>query len=362
MRKNILIICGGISTEHEISIMSARNVVNAIDTIKYKPVVAIISKSGTWYHLHDALCAIDSCNDEALPENQICSLLNKFGTTFLNTLGGDQTKIDCAMPLMHGQMGEDGAIQGMLETLNLPYVGSGILSSALTFDKELLKRLLDKEGIPVTPFIPIYKKNEYLNYESASKKLDSNTLFVKSAQMGSSIGVSKVTNSKEYDTAINNAFMFSNKVLVELPILGHEVECAVLGNENPIASPIGEIKTEYEFYSYEAKYIQPERTQLLIPASLSNELSDKVKAISIAAYKIAGCRGMARVDSLISYDNTVYINEINAIPGFTNISMYPKLFIEHGISYSDLITKLIDYAFEEYSNRQSILHSFKLET
>lgn len=354
--KNILIFCGGMSAEHEISIISARNVIKAIDKSLFNPLIVIISRSGTWYAMDDSslLEKIEKC-EEPFNYGKICTLIRKMNETYLISLNSsDLIKIDAAFPLIHGPMGEDGTLQGMLEVMNLPYVGSGVLSSALGMDKIYQKKIFESENIPIVPYISLSSQEELIDYETASLRLDSKKLFIKPAIMGSSVGVHKVTSQEEYKLAIEQAFKYSFKILIEKFIPCREVECAVLGNKTPKSSPIGEIKPTHEFYSYEAKYLDPNGAELIIPAVLQEETAHKIKHLAIEAYKSLECLGLARVDFFISENEEIYINEVNTIPGFTSISMYPKLWEYAGINYSSLITQLLNFAFEIHLEKQKI--------
>lgn len=255
-------------------------------------------------------------------------------------------KIDCAFSVLHGKFGEDGNMQGLFNLSGIPFVGSNVLASSVGMDKEFTKIILRDSNISIAEFISIHKNDKIPSYEEVTKKLG-NILFIKPANEGSSVGVSKVNNEREFHIAINEAFKYDKKILIEEFIKGRELECAVLEDNDIIASCVGEIITSHEFYSYEAKYINTNGSKCIIPAQLNEEISNEIKKISINAFKALGCQGLARVDFFIKENNQLVINEINTLPGFTNISMYPQLFEKSGISYKHLITKLINNALNK---------------
>jgi D-alanine-D-alanine ligase len=274
--------------------------------------------------------------------------------TCLMTSGKDELPVDVAFPLVHGPMGEDGTLQGMLELMGLPYVGSGVLASAVGMDKDILKRMLAHSRIPVAPMVTVSTNDPIPDFNQVCEKLNSKILFIKPAIMGSSVGISKVSNKAQFEEAIQQAFRYSFKVLIEKFIPGREVECSVLGNVNPTASCVGEIKPTHDFYSYEAKYLDADGAKLIVPAQLPELLAHEVREMAVAAFKAIECKGFARVDFFISDDGKVYVNELNTIPGFTAISMYPKMWEASGICYTDLISQLIDLAGDEYEAKQTI--------
>lgn len=353
--KNILILCGGKSAEHEISLKSARNIVAAMDKASFLPILVVVSRQGCWHVVNEsAFFNQATLFDEMLLSGEICTLMRLPEQTILMTISGKQLSIDAAFPLVHGPMGEDGTLQGLLEMMSIPYVGSGVLSSAIGMDKDILKQLLAKNNIPVGPFITITDKNQIPTYEEVSQRLNSNILFIKPSVMGSSVGISKVNNKDQYQAAVEQAFLYSFKVLVEKNIPGREVECAILGNLDPMASCVGEIVPHHEFYSYEAKYLDPNGAELIIPAKLPATLAEEVRRLAVLAFKAIECKGFARVDFFISPDNTIYVNELNTIPGFTAISMYPKMWEASGLGYTMLISKLIELAYEEFAAKSAI--------
>ena len=313
------VLFGGKSAEHEVSIISAKNIIKALDKEKYQIFPVKIDKNG------------------------------KFN---LNTL----KKIDVIFPVLHGPFGEDGSMQGLLKILNLPFVGSSVLGSAVSMDKEIMKKLFKEAGIPIGKFI-VLKYGEKITFEKVKKELGM-PVFVKPVNMGSSVGISKVKNKKEYDTAIKEAFKFDLKVIIEENIAGREIECSVLGNNNPIASLPGEIIANQEFYSYDAKYISQESV-VEIPAKLPRATIKKIQELAVKTFKILNCEGMGRVDFFIKKNGQVIVNEINTIPGFTNISMYPKLWEASGLPTGKLLDKLIALAIERFKRESKLKTTVK---
>ncbi len=291
------IMYGGKSAEHEVSLISAENVISALDKSKYKITKIFIDKSG------------------------------KFDVNQLSDL-------DVVFPILHGPNGEDGTIQGLLKILNIPFVGPGVLGSAICMDKNVTKRLLIQAGLPTAKYVVYYKKLQPpFPYP----------FFVKPANLGSSVGISKVKSKSEFHPAVKLALQHDSKIIIEEAILGREIECSVLGNENPIASLPGEVIPNDDFYTYKAKYLDPEGAKLVIPAPLSPALTKQVQDLAVTAFKTLCCEGMARVDFFLK-GSDLYINELNTIPGFTNISMYPKLWEASGLPYSQLLDRLIQLA------------------
>ena len=251
---------------------------------------------------------------------------------------------DVVFPVLHGPNGEDGTIQGLLKLLNIPVVGCGVLSSAVSMDKDTTKRLLEAAGIGVSRWM-LLRRNQTLPSLAMVQNELSEVLFVKPSNMGSSVGVHRVTNEEEWQEALEDAFKYDHRVLVEEEIVGREVECAVLGNDDPIASGIGEVSSG-NFYSYDEKYDDTSTAELTIPANVEAELLGKLQSVAVQAYKVLQCAGLSRVDMFIAPSGRIYVNEVNTMPGFTSISMYPKLWEQEGLSYSDLVSTLISLALE----------------
>lgn len=349
------ILFGGKSPEHEVSLRSARSIFKSIDRNKYDPILLPIDKNGNWFFDKNMELLFES-DDHLLPlekSDDAIILAPESNGILKNITTGKQIKIDVIFPIMHGPFGEDGTVQGLLKLANIPFVGSSVLGSAVGMDKDVMKRLLRDSNIPIGRFLTIYSGDYIPSYQDMVSNFG-NIFFIKPANMGSSVGVSKVRNEKEYLEAINLAFQYDLKIIIEEFIKGREIECSVLGNENPIASIPGEVIPTHEFYSYEAKYIDDNGAVLEIPAKISEDLSQKIQNLSIKAFKVLSCEGLGRVDFFLKDDGSVFVNEINTIPGFTSISMYPKLFEKSGISYSELIDKLIQLSIDRFNKEKKL--------
>lgn len=338
------LLFGGKSTEHEVSIQSAMNIYHAIDRTKYEPVLISIDKDGNW-----------QMADEASFEKQQIIPRTDLAHAMTALFSDKSPSIDVVFPILHGPLGEDGTVQGLLELANMPYVGPGVLGSAIGMDKDVMKRLLCDADLPIAGYQTFRKHQQKdINYTTILKDLG-DTVFVKPANMGSSVGVSRAKSVAELKKAMTAAFQFDTKVIVEAAVIGKEIECAVLGNESPKASPIGEITPrDGDFYSYDAKYVDEHGATLTIPAALSPDVMKRAQEIAIQAFQVLECAGMSRVDMFVTPENEVIINEINTIPGFTKISMYPKLWEQGGVSYTDLISQLIELAIARWKERQSL--------
>lgn len=360
-KRRVGVIFGGKSAEHEVSLQSAKNIVDAIDKEKFDVTLLGIDKQGQW-HINDAsnyllhaenpaLIALNHSNKNvALVPGQESSQLIEADSA--NVIG----QLDVVFPIVHGTLGEDGSLQGLLRMANIPFVGAGVLGSAVSMDKDVTKRLLRDAGLEVAPFVTLTRSNRAQHsFEQLSAQLGS-PLFIKPANQGSSVGVSRVSDRAGYEKAVALAFSFDHKVLVESAIVGREIECAVLGNDQPQASLCGEIVLSDEFYSYDTKYINEQGAKVVVPAAISEQASDKVRDVALRAFRALDCLGMARVDVFLTEDERVIVNEINTLPGFTNISMYPKLWAASGMSYSQLITTLIELALERHQQDRA-LHS-----
>lgn len=350
------ILFGGKSAEHEVSLQSAKNVFEAIDKDKYEPVLIGIDKKGKWF-LNDGsnfLLNISDPKSIKLNEsNKAVALLPESGGKISNIEGGGpQQSIDVIFPILHGPFGEDGTIQGLLKLADVPYVGAGVLGSAVGMDKDVMKRLLRDAGIMTAKFTAFTQKN-IPKYEEVVEYVGV-PFFVKPANLGSSVGISKVKNTEEFEVAWKEAFEYDTKIIVEENVAGREIECAVLGNEDPVASLPGEVKPKHEFYSYEAKYLDENGAELEIPAKLDDEIARRTQALAIQTFKVLACEGMGRVDFFLKPNGEILVNEINTIPGFTKISMYPKMWEASGVPYSELIDKLIGLAIERFNREKKI--------
>jgi D-alanine-D-alanine ligase len=342
------ILFGGQSAEHEVSIRSAKNVYDALDKSKYEPVLIGISKKGEWLTLPTTYFLQGDSKEYALPEKSSPQTPLSVDIVY-------KQNIDVVFPVLHGPMGEDGTVQGMLKLLGIPFVGPGVLSSAVSMDKDVAKRLLRDAGIPIVPFLVFrYLEKGKISFEAIKKGLGL-PFFVKPANLGSSVGVYKVHSENEFDNAIKDAFAYDQKILIEKGINAREIECGVLGNEEMKASVLGEIIPHHEFYDYAAKYLDEEGAGLQIPAELAQEHVKMIQDLAIKTCRALGVEGMARVDFFLDRDTSeVYVNEINTIPGFTSISMYPKLWQESGVSYQELVNQLISLAMARQSREDSL--------
>lgn len=357
------ILFGGKSAEHEVALQSAKNIIENIDQTKYEVVLIGVDKNGHW-HLGDKSHYLLNSNDPKQislnKSNQILNVSPGGGNNFLTLTNHNEVgKIDVVFPVMHGTYGEDGTIQGFLKLANIPFVGPGVLSSSVGMDKDFTKRLLRDAGIPTCDFICIHEhQKNSLNTKEVVDRLGL-PLFVKPANAGSSVGVTKVKEESQLIKAIHHALEFDSKILVEKFVKGREIECSVLGNEDdPMVSVPGEIIPNHEFYSYEAKYIDENGALTKIPADLPKDVIKRVQSLAIDTFRCLGCEGMARVDFFLTESSDLYVNEINTIPGFTKISMYPKMWEHSGIKYSDLIDRLIQLALKRAEREQKLKTSY----
>lgn len=347
------IICGGQSEEHEVSLQSAKNIIEAIDRKKYEVMVIGIDKEGRWSSFDEAgflLHAEDPKKITLKDSNERVALCPGQSSEGLIQQSGVAAigEVDVFFPVLHGPRGEDGTVQGLLKLANLPFVGAGVLGSAVGMDKDVMKRLLRDAEIPIGDFLVFHdgQRND-IQFEEVKAKLGS-PLFIKPANYGSSVGIHKVQNEGTFERALDDAFTFDRKVVAEAFIDGREIECSVLGNEEPIASVPGEIIPRKDFYSYEAKYIDEEGAYLKIPAELNTPVIRQIQDLAVRSFKVLCCEGMARVDFFLKEDGQIIVNEINTIPGFTKISMYPRLWEESGIPYPELIDRLIQLALQRH--------------
>jgi len=348
-KTHVAFVFGGRTSEHEVSLLSAKNIIDATDKDLFDVTLIGVDKHGTWrvYNFDHYLDFPDSPTKISLaPTGHVLGFSPGAGDAQIIDLqtGHPLPKPDVFFPIIHGTYGEDGSLQGFFNILGIPFVGSDVLSSAICMDKDIAKRLLRDAGLNVAPYA-VFDKIENANFIEMSKLLGL-PLFVKPANQGSSVGVSKATDKLSFDTAIRQAFSFDDKVLIETAVLGREIECAVLGNDAPRASVCGEIISAGGFYSYDAKYIDADSAKIIIPADVDEKLSDSIRMVALEAFQILGCKGLARIDLFLEENGRITINEVNTLPGFTNISMYPKLWEETKISYSDLITALIRHALQ----------------
>jgi D-alanine-D-alanine ligase len=379
------VLFGGRSSEHEISLRSALTVMSAMDPARYEVVPIGIGRDGRWYLRADAIRMLTEAAPRLealagggvevslLPHPAGNSLVEASGNGQRAARGADQAAgkrlpgpLDVVFPVLHGSYGEDGTVQGLLELAGIPYVGAGVLGSAVGMDKDIQKRLLREAGLPVVRYAAVERwqwREEPRRVADLARSLEY-PVFVKPNSLGSSVGISKVKSASALGAALEDAFAYDRKVLIEAACVGRELECAVLGNERPKASIAGEIviKGHHEFYSYESKYVDPDGAEVRIPAALNASQSEHLRELACAAFRALGLRGMARVDFLATPTlSEIYLNEVNTIPGFTAISMYPKLWEASGLPLGPLIDRLIDLALEENRERAALKITYEVK-
>lgn len=349
------LIFGGNSSEYEVSIVSGHNIYKAIDKDKFDVHPIWITNEGYFANEEESFKVLDDPSYQVKNPHKVNNISNLIELENL-------PEIDVFFPIVHGNLGEDGVLQGLFRLMNKPFVGDDVLGAAVTMDKEFTKILAQRVGVPVADWISIKrfeyndKNNDKLNYKKVAEKLGRD-MFVKPSNQGSSVGVSHVTNADEYTAALKEAFKYDDKVLVEETVPGTEVETAVLGNDKPIVAGVGQItNAKGSFYTYENKYDDNSTSKLQIPADLPQEIIDTVRENARKVYAATECSGMARIDSMLTPGGKVVLTEVNALPGFTNISMYPKLFEEAGVPYSELITRLIEAGMDRFDHKKTLLH------
>jgi D-alanine-D-alanine ligase len=355
------VILGGRSGEHEVSLMSASSVISALDSEKYDVVMIGITREGRWV-TGDVAAALESGQDgmtrpaALLPDPQSSGLLEiDVGEARAANLV-EVSELDVIIPVLHGPYGEDGTVQGLLELAGLPYVGAGVVGSAVGMDKAIFKSVMESHGIPVLPWNLALRSDIEKDIETTLNRIEADLqypLFTKPANLGSSVGISKCRDRSELIKGLLEAARYDRRLVIEQGIDARELEVSVLGNDDPIASVVGEVRPSREFYDYIAKYLiepgSPDESELIIPADLDSEIADQIRHLAVKAYSAIDCAGMARADFLLEKNtNQIYVNELNTIPGFTRISMYPKLWEASGISYPELLERLIDLAIERH--------------
>ena len=365
MRKiRVGILFGGKSCEHEISLLSAKSVIDALDQDKYEPVLISIDKTGVW-HVRDALnYLLNTENPKQIrlqgEQGNVAIIPIDEGDALVNTSTAASAAVDVIFPVLHGTYGEDGTVQGLLKMAGIPFVGADVLGSAIGMDKDVAKRLLKESGIPIGKFIVVRNfEREKKSYEYFVKELGL-PFFIKPANAGSSVGVSKIKTEEDFQKGMSDAFLYDRKIIVEEFISGREIECSVLGNDHPIASLPGEVIPEHEFYSYEAKYLDENGARFEIPALLPEDIIKNIQEMAIQTFKVLCCEGMARVDFFLTKKGELFVNEINTIPGFTKISMYPKLWQVSGVPYKSLLDNLINLALERRNREIEIQTVYKI--
>jgi D-alanine-D-alanine ligase len=352
---NVLILFGGKSGEHAVSLMSSTNVIKAMDRERYNIYMIGITKQGRWmtYRGDVDKIADGSWEKEAegIDREETINLL--FSSLFK---GKGKSNIDVVFPVLHGPNGEDGTVQGLLEMLDIPYVGCGVMASALGMDKEFSKQLFARAGLPMGDYTVLLKVDIEKDMASAISLVENRftyPVFIKPVNMGSSVGITKAHNREELTRGLVEACKYDRKIIIEENINCREFECSVLGNNNPIASGVGEVIPSNEFYDYEAKYFDDGKSVLVIPAELPDNKLQELREAAVKAYKALECCGLSRLDFFLEKETgEIYINEINTMPGFTKISMYPKLWDAAGVSYSKLIDRLIELAIERHNEKK----------
>lgn len=366
---NIIIIYGGKSSEHEISLLSASSVIRNINLKKHAVSLIGITKEGQWFLQNESEIERILDNPEAvlkvIETDEEVSVFPGGGRDRGFKTISKSISCDLIFPVLHGSYGEDGTIQGLLEIAQIPYVGCGVMSSALTMDKEKTKQVWQNANLPVVPFVCIKKHDFFSNsikntlITKAEKELKY-PMFIKPCNAGSSIGTSKAGDRGLLEKALKDAFLWDEKVLIEPFIQAREIECSILGNYEPIVSVLGEITPNHEFYDYEAKYNDPHGANFHIPALINTEQTEKIRQLAQEAYKAVDASGLSRVDFFIDKEtNFIYLNEINTIPGFTSISMFPKMCEATGISYESIIERLFDLAIERFNTKQALKTGIK---
>jgi D-alanine-D-alanine ligase len=353
-KKKVAILYGGRSVEHAVSVNSARNIYEFIDKKLFQPIAIGISKHGQWY-------LTEGVNKDIEKGKPLALLLNPENPALIILKEGKKIKVDIVFPVLHGTDGEDGSIQGMVNVINLPLVGTGVLGSAISMNKIIAKKLLSDAGLPVSDFLTFrFDQKETISFNSIVKTLGL-PFMVKSASLGSSVGVTKVKSKKDFQPAVDEAFKYDNEVLIEKYITGREIECAILGNEPPEASYPGEIviSKNYEFYTFDAKYVDPDAVTIEVPAKLPKAIAEKIRKACILAYQTLHCEDFARIDLFLDKEGNIFINEINSIPGFTNSSMYPMMWKERGITFTELITRLVNLSQERYDRSKRLERDFQ---
>lgn len=347
----VAILYGGRSVEHGVSVNSARNIAEYIDKSAFSVVPIGITQQGTWHLTETVTRNIRAGRRLTINLDPQHPWLSD---------GKRRIKFDLVFPVLHGTDGEDGSIQGFMKSLSVPLVGTGVLGSALSMNKIIAKRLLREAGIPVTDFIPLhYSQGTKPTFDDIRKKLGV-PFMVKAASLGSSVGVTKVNNKTEFAKAIREAFRYDSELLFERYVKGREIECAILGNDPPKASFPGEIiiSKKYAFYTFDAKYVDSKAVSIEVPARLNKGQAEKIRELSVRAFTALQCEDYARVDLFLTQDDEIFVNEINTIPGFTNSSMYPMMWKERGIPFTELITRLIQIARKRHEAAARIAFEF----
>ncbi len=356
---SIALLYGGRSGEHEVSLRSAASVFNHLNRDKYSIHLIGITKTGLWYLQNSPEQGGEILS---IAEDPDASVSVKPGDGFY--VSREKLPVDAVLPIIHGTFGEDGTLQGLLEMADLPYAGATVGGSYLGMDKDIAKIIWQHHSLPVVPFRTLRKpetEKTGFSWDTLASAMEESfglPLFIKPSQAGSSVGVSRVENRDKFRHAVEEALRFDNKILIEPAVNAREVECSVIGNSTPVSFPPGELRPSHDFYDYDAKYLDPDGAALLIPAELDEDQAAHIRKLAERAYSVLECRGMARVDFFVEKTSgEVFLNEINTIPGFTSISMFPRMCEAGGLAYPDLLDKLIEYALEEHANHKKLSFS-----
>lgn len=355
---NVALLFGGRSAEHEVSVNSARNIALALDKNKFNLELIALSKSGSWYSVNE-IGQLKSVTDQELAGKfpQLGFTVESGKSRIFKIDTKEDIAIDIAFPILHGTFGEDGCVQGFFKMLNIPFVGCGVLSSAAGMDKDVMKKIYTQAGIPNSPYVLLRPWQDY-SYKDLCERLGS-PFFIKPANAGSSVGVYKIKSEEDFSSKLPDAFAYDSKVIAEKFIPGREIEISVLGlSHTPKVSEPGEVRVLHEFYSYEAKYLDENGAEIVIPALLPEATKNQIKALAAKAFTAINASGFARIDFFVQESGEIYLNEINTLPGFTNISMYPKMWEASGINYSELITKLVELGLEQHRIDQGLKTNF----
>ena len=358
---SIALLFGGNSSEHDVSKRSAHNIYDALDKYKYDVSLFMFTKDGILLGNADSQRIFDGEDEDKVVKEDYAKMDTNQVLAPIMALN-ELKKVDLFFPVIHGNLGEDGTIQGLFKLLNKPYVGSNIAASAMSFDKDLTKKILTQAGIRNTPYVLVTPENraEY-PWDRVEEEIG-DLAFVKPAKQGSSVGIHKVTNADEYEKALDDAFKYDFKILVEQGIdHPQEVEISILGNEHPIASKLGAIRVPEgdAFYDYQNKFVDASGVVFELPVKLPQYLTDEITEMALKAYKVLGMKGMSRIDFLVDSNNVPYLGEPNTLPGFTNISLYPQMWEVSGIGYSELIDRLIKLGLEEFKHNSAIKYDFQ---
>ena len=364
---HVAVIFGGRSGEHEVSLMSARSVLSVLDPAKYEVIQVGITHEGTWLTGKDVLEKFESSKADGLLRVHVSPDPSERGIYISEGISGLKkwTDVDVYFPVLHGTFGEDGTLQGLFEMADVAYVGAGVVGSAVGMDKGVFKDVMIANNIPVVDMMLVLRteiENDMASVIKKAEKIGDYPLFTKPANLGSSVGVTRCNNRSDLQEGLMEAAAFDRRILIQKGVKNaREIEVSVLGNDEPVASVCGEILPSREFYSYESKYIDG-TSGLIIPAPLPEEISECIREYAVRAYKAIDCAGMARVDFFVEKDtNRVYLNELNSIPGFTKISMYPKLWEASGLPYRELVDRLIELALERKADRDRTSHTYRSE-